>query len=240
MAEDFINPDLPTSPYGVIWNTPGSRTYFVGTDRGMFYPEYGVGVPWNGLVSVEENPINGGIEPFYIDGIRRRNDHLLEEFAAKITAFSTPIEFGPCEGEKELAPGLYLGQQPRQSFGFSYRTFIGDDISVLGANYEVNIVYGAMVEPSSRAHKTMSGSPEPDTRSWDIATVPLDVQDSKPSARIRLDSRKVDPERLEEIQLILYGTPDILPRLPLIDEIYQILVRPTEEESEEIPWEPTE
>lgn len=239
MAEDFINPELPSSPYAAIWNAPGSRSFYVGTDRGMLYPEYGDGVAWTGLVSVEETPQNGGINPFYIDGIRRRNDHSTEEFAAKITAYNTPKEFGPCEGEVELAAGLYLGQQVRESFGFSYRSLIGDDVSPLGVNYELHLIYGAMVEPSSRAYKTMSGSPQPDTRSWDIATLPLDVDGHKPSARIRLDTRFVDADRLEEIQLILYGSANFPPRLPDISEVYSILTREIIIPTEEIPWEPT-
>lgn len=238
--EDFIDPYLPPSPYGVVWHSPGSRVYTVGTDRGMLYPiNEAPGVPWMGLVSVEEEPINGEIKPIHIDGVRRRNQHFLEEFSATITAYSAPKEFAPCEGEREIVPGLFLGQQHREEFGFSYRSFIGNDVGELGKDYELHIIYNALAEPTSITNSTISDSPEAVTRSWKIETTPLDVMDNQPSARIRLDSRFVDPERLMEIQYILYGTLTEEPRLPLIDEIFEILSREEpEEEIEDIPWEP--
>lgn len=235
--EEFLEVDLPPNQHQIYWNTPGSRTYFTGTDRGVLYLDEQPGVPWNGLVSVEETTAGGEIKPFYLDGVRRRNDHFLEEFQATIKAFSCPVEFAACEGEMELAPGLFLGQQMRDSFGFSYRTMIGDDVNGRDANYELHLVYQAMTEPSGRTHETVSDDPEAQVREWEIHTLPLDVLDARPSAHIRLDTRRVRLDRLAEIEGILYGH-ELEPRLPLISEIFQILSRedPVVIE-EEIPWE---
>lgn len=241
MTEEFFDPNLEPAPYADLWHSPGTKVYFVGVDRGMLYTESGEGVPWIGITAVDENPLNGDIQPFYMDGVRRRNDHYLEEFSATISAYSAPKEFAPCEGETELAPGMFLGQQPRESFGFSYRSFIGNDTDGMERHYELNLVYGAMSKPVARSRKTVSENPEPDVRSWEIETLPLDVMDHLPSARIRLDSRYVDPEKLSQIQDILYGSVEP-PRLPEIDEIYNILthIEDVIDDEEEIPWEPEE
>lgn len=236
--DDFLEPNLPSSPFGVVWHAPGLRTFHAGVDRGMLYLNYKPGIPWPGLISVNEKPTGGEIRPFYIDGIRRRNDHKLEEFSASITAFLAPIEFSECVGELELVPGLYLGQQTRASFGFSYRTLIGSDTLVLGDHYEINIVYQAMAEPSSRTLNTLAQSTEADSRSWDIETVPQDVVGSRPSARIRLDTRRIVRDRIREIEYILYGTELEPPRLPSIDEVVSILTRVDEVPSDDIPWVP--
>lgn len=246
MPEDeLLEIDLPPSPHGIIWHAPGTKTYFVGTDRGVLYPENGPGVAWNGLVSVDEKTTGGELQPFYLDGVRRRNDHFNEEFEATLSAYQAPHEFGPCVGELELAPGLLLAQQTREPFGLSYRTFIGNDIQGMDADYELHLIYGAMAQPSSRSHKSISSSPSPDTLTWDIATVPVEIRDAKPTAHIRLDTRRVDRARLTEIEDILYGRALEAARLPEIEEIFEILSRidivPVEEvPEEEIPWEDLE
>ena len=242
MAEEFFDPNIGPSPYGVMWNAPGTRTYFLGVDRGMLYVEGVTPVPWPGLVSVEEKPTNGEIVPFYIDGIRRRNDHTLSEYAATISSYTAPREFAPCEGERELAPGLFLGQQPRSEFHFSYRSFIGDDIVGVQAHYQLHLVYNALTEPAGRVYETISADSDPQVRSWEIATLPEDFENNDhPSAHLKIDSRYTTPEKLEEIQLILYGTPEILPRFPTLEEVYLILSAvPIEEPEEEVPWVPDE
>lgn len=233
MADELFDPELGPTPYDVVWHAPGKREYFLGIDRGMLYLGELPGVPWNGLVSVEEKPIEGGIVPFYIDGIRRRNDQIAEEFGATITAFSAPPEFSVCEGEVALAPGLYLGQQQRQPFGFSYRSFQGNDVGGALATYDLNIVYNALAEPTSRKYVTYSNNASPDTKSWTIQTLPVDVSGHSPAARIRLRNTDIPADRLDEIQRILYGYEGVPPRIPTIVEIEEIISRPVL-----IPWDP--
>lgn len=238
--EELLDVELPPSPHGIIWHAPGSRTYFIGTDRGVLYPENAPAVAWNGLVSVDERTSGGELVPFYMDGVRRRNDHFLEEFAATITAFSAPPEFAVCDGELELAPGLYLAQQNREPFGLSYRTYIGDDAGGMTANYELHLVYQAMTEPSTRTHSTLGDSPSAQTISWDIATLPIDVRNAKPSAHVKLDTRRIARDRMDEIEAILYGHEQEA-RLPEIDELFEILSRIDETvDEEDIPWDPPE
>lgn len=39
----------------VVWNDVGKKRYEAGVDRGVLYLPDGSGVPWNGLISVEED-----------------------------------------------------------------------------------------------------------------------------------------------------------------------------------------
>lgn len=239
MSEEFLDPNLVPDPFGVIWNQPLDRKFFAGVDRGMLYREYGPGVSWTGLVSVTESPANGKITPFYLDGVRRRNDQIADDFTANISAYAYPPEFSECVGEAEIAPGLYLGEQIREPFGFSYRNFIGDAVSDLGTNYEIHVVYNALAESSGRTHNTLSNSPDPGTYSWDISTVPEDFDQRQPSAHIKISSLATRKDRFSEIEYILYGTDTVEPRLPSISELYSIVSRPDQIViDEDIPWDP--
>lgn len=240
MTDEFLPLDTVPDPFTAIWNAPGSKEYYVGTDRGMIYLEDGTAYPWTGLISVDEKPIGGEIRPFYLDGYRRRNDHGTEEFAASIEAFTVPREFARCEGEKEIAPGLFLGNQVRETFGFSFRTAIGDDLIGHDTHYELHLVYSAMVEPTARKHQTIGANVNLQSRSFNIATVPQDSFGSLPTARIRLNSKLVKMEALSEIEYILYGRDGEVPRLPSIEEVYAILTAIPEVDVVEIEWEEPE
>lgn len=240
MSDDFIDPMPPQNAFSTVWHSPGMRTYHSGVDRGMLYLDHRPGVPWPGLISVVEKPIGGDIRPIYVDGQRRRNDHKLEEFSASISAFTAPQEFAECVGERELAPGLFLGQQRRSIFGFSYRSLIGSDISQLGDDYELNLIYAAMAEPSGRDLQTMTQSSEVAKLTWTVETVPQLVAGAKPSARVRLDTRRTNRDRLREIEEILYGISGSDPRLPPIDEVVTILNRVDYPPVEEIAPGPPE
>lgn len=239
MDPSIEDPTLPPSPFGILWNAPGTKSYFVGVDRGVLYLN-DKAYAWTGLVSVDEKPSGGQIRPFYLDGVRRRNDHSLEEFEASISAYTYPAEFSECMGEVRLVPGLYLGQQPREPFALCYRNFVGNDIEGPEAAYQINVVYDAMANPVSRKHETLTKDSTPTPLTWDVETLPIDVYDHSPSARIRIDSREVSPEILRQVEEILYGTPDIPPRLPTVDELIDIL-DPIDDEidDEEIPWNPS-
>lgn len=240
MSEDFIPPYIPPAPFGVLWHAPGMKTFQIGIDRGMLYTASGDAVPWPGLTSVEESPINTSINPFYVDGIRRRNDHRVGELEVTISAFTAPLEFGNCEGEREIAPGLSIANQRRESFSFSYRALIGSDTHAPGEHYYIHIVYDAMVEPQTKTYESISGTPNPTQMSWNAATLPVDVFGNQPTSRIKVDTRRVIPEKVSEIEYILYGTEFAEPRLPSIVEVMEILNREVIVVQEEIPWEEDE
>lgn len=207
----------------IEWGLPGERTYEVGIDRGVLYPRTGPGVPWNGLVSVNENTSGGDPEPFYKDGVKYMDLISSEDFAATIEAYSAPAEFAACDGTKALSPGLFATQQPRKSFSLSYRTLIGNDLEGVEYGYKLHIVYNATAAPSSRTNQTTSDNTTPGTRQWNIATVPPPATTFKPTAHFVIDSTKADPYFLEEIESYLYGREGFDARLPSQAEIVTIL-----------------
>jgi hypothetical protein len=146
-----------------------------------------------------------------------------EEFAATISAYYSPVEFDECEGYGTLGLGLKAGQQRRKSFALSYRTKLGN--ATLGSDYgyKIHIVYGAMVSTTSRAYNSISDSAEVPVLSWPITTTPIVIPGLMRSAHIIVDSTKISPEALVELEGILYGTSITTARLPTPVEIISAL-----------------
>ena len=218
----------------LIWDQVGERTYETGVRNGVLYPRladgsYPLGVAWNGLTAVTESP--SGAEPtaLWADDIKYLVLMSAEEFGATIEAYTYPDEFIPCDGSAELVPGTYIGQQNRQSFGFAYRTTLGNDTMLNDHGYKLHLIYGAVASPSEKAYQTINDSPEAITFSWEVTTTPVPVLNPllRPTASITIDSTKVDATKLAALEDILYGTGDattgIAPRLPLPDEVATLL-----------------
>lgn len=195
------------------WDTL-PRRYETGVDRGVLYLPNGIGVPWNGLVTVEESHTGGDVSSYYFDGIKYLEQQNPKNFQATITAFTHPSEFSELMGELPVIPGFILTRQPRKRFGFSYRTLIGD-----GDDYKIHVVYNAMATPESRSYSTIDGSAFATSFSWKIDAVPPKSKTFRPSAHFVLDSTKTDLFTLRAIEDILYGTETRGARLPTSDEL---------------------
>lgn len=206
----------------VEWNEPGTSLYETGCDRGMFYPRVGDGVPWNGLVNVQEAPKGGEHESFYFDGAKYHNFIAAEDFEAVVEAYAAPEGFAACDGAKQLAPGLLATQQLRAQFNFCYRNLIGNEIDdTLG--YKIHLVYNCKAGPSSRSYSTISRTPTAPTRSWTFYTVPPAASTFKPTAHFVVDSRATDPAKLTTLEDQLYGSPSNPPTMPTQAQVISIL-----------------
>ena len=206
----------------LAWDLTGQRRYETGVDHGVLYlPDpsgiYDTGVAWNGLTTVTESP--SGAEPtaLYADNIKYLNLTSYEEFAATVEAYTYPDEFAECDGSAVPQPGVYVGQQPRKTFGLSYRTIVGTDLGEVG--YKVHLIWGAMAAPSEKAFATKSDSPEAVTFSWELSTTPVPVTDMKPTSYMCVDSTKVDADALAALEELLYGTLAGDAGLPTPDEV---------------------
>lgn len=203
------------------WDAPGTRHYEAGIDRGVLFVDGQPGVVWNGLTSVNESPTGGDPKPFYIDGVKYLNRSSPEEFEATITAFTYPVEFEVCDGSVQPRQGLFLTHQRRKSFGFSYRTMIGND-QTDGFGYKLHIVYNALASPTSRDHGTLKDQNDPDDFSWKVTTKPPAMAGYRRTAHIVLDSRTTDPTVLSAVEDILYGTDADSARIPSLDDLISI------------------
>ena len=206
----------------LIWGSPVERFFEMGVDRGVLYLPDNSGVAWNGLVSVTESPSGGVAEPYYLDGEKYLNLATAEEYEATINALSAPREFGPCDGNVSIQNGLIATQQPRRSFGLSYRTRVGNAIEGPDHAYKIHLVYNALAAPSTRTNNTLGGSTDPSAFGWSITTKPPTISGYKPTAHLVIDSRYSPEGILAEVEDILYGTEADGSRLPDPDELIAI------------------
>lgn len=207
----------------LTWGDADQKFYEAGVDRGVFYPNAGNGVAWNGLISVSENSSGGSVKSSYLDGKKYIDIVEGEDFKADIEAFSAPSQFLLCDGIKAIANGLFVTQQPRTTFGFSYRT---NKINGTASGYKIHLVYNATAAPSQRDNVTLSDSVDPSRLKWTIETVPPVSAIYKPSAHMVVDSFLADPDKLSDLEDILYGTAITNPRLPTQTEIYALFTAP--------------
>lgn len=212
----------------LVWDETGKKLYETGVSKGVLYTQddngaYPKGVAWNGLSGVTESPSGAEATAVYADNIKYLNLRSAEEFKATVEAYMYPDEFAECDGSKTVAKGVTIGQQPRKSFGLCYKTIIGNDVKQDKFGYKLHFVYGATAAPSEKGYKTVSDSPEAMTFSWSIDTVPVNVTGSEPTATLVVDSRTCDPEKLIELENIIYGSTEADARLPLPDEIISII-----------------
>ena len=212
----------------LVWDATGERKYETGVRNGVLYVmgeggTYPKGVAWNGLTAVTESPSGAEATALYADDTKYLNLISAEEFGATIEAYMYPDEFAECDGSATLAAGVTIGQQPRKTFGMSYRTVYGNDVDNESYGYKLHLIYGAVAAPSEKAYATINDSPEAITFSWEVKTTPVNVTGHKPTASLTIDSTKVDAAKLKKIEDILYGATEGDARLPLPDEIIQIL-----------------
>lgn len=210
----------------LVWDKTGERLFETGVSKGVLYPAvsgaYPKGVAWNGLTAVNENPSGAEATPLYADNIKYLNLMSAEEFGATIEAFMYPDEFAACNGESELAAGVSIGQQKRDTFGLAYQTKVGSDVdNELG--YKIHLIYGCLAAPSEKAYATVNDSPEAISFSWEISTTPVEVEGFKPTATLVIDSTKVEAGKLAAIEAVLYGSADSEARLPLPNEVLSII-----------------
>ena len=211
----------------LVWDKTGERFYETGVKNGVLYPmvdgAYPKGVVWNGLTAVTESPSGAEATPLYADDIKYLNLMSAEEFGATIEAYTYPDEFAECDGSATLGTGVTIGQQPRKTFGMSYKTTMGNDVDNDKHGYKLHLIYGAMASPSEKAYSTINDSPEAITFSWELTTTPVNVTGFKPTASLTIDSTKVEPDKLAAIEALLYGGDSTEAKLPLPDEIAAII-----------------
>jgi len=210
------------------WDIEEDRFYETGVDRGVLYPRaadgsYPKGFVWNGLTGITESPSGAETTPLWADNIKYLSLISAEEFGGTIEAYTYPDEFMPCDGTLPITEGAYIGQQSRQSFGLSYRTVLGNAIKLNEFGYKIHLIYGATASVSERPYATINDSPEAITFSWDFTTVPTPVKGFRPTSTVTIDSTKIDPDKLANLENVLYGTRFEDPRLPLPDEVAEIL-----------------
>lgn len=213
----------------LTWDNTGERYFETGVDHGVLYVwdnlqnKYGDGVVWNGLTSVTNSP--DGAEPtdLWADNIKYATLRSAETFGATIEAYTYPTEFAQCDGSATPATGVYIGQQTRKAFGFSYRTKVGSDTDTDATKYKIHVIYNATASPSERAYETVNDSPDAITMSWEITTTPVNVTGYKPTSEIVIETWKLTSQRLKALTDTLYGTENTEATLPDPDALLALV-----------------
>lgn len=208
------------------WDKTGERFYETGTTHGVLYllnkdaNKYDKGVVWNGLTAVTESPSGADVTDMYADDIKYASLRSAETFGGTIEAYTYPDEFALCDGSAEIATGVMIGQQNRETFGFSYRTKISNDINVDG--YKLHLIYGATASPSEKSYGTINDSPDAITFSWEVTTTPINVEGYKPTSILTVNSLKADKDKFKKLEDILYGTESDEAKLPTPEEVISL------------------
>ena len=196
------------------WDKTGERFLEYGTKNGVLYPQnadgtYGTGVVWNGLTSVSESPEGAEPNDLYADDMKYASLRSAETFGGTIEAYMYPEEFGECDGTAAIVSGVYLGQQKREPFGFSYVSQVGNDTATdADDGYKLHLWYNCTASPSEKSYETVNDSPDAITFSWEVTTTPVPVTGYKPVSTITIDTTKLDTAgktKLETLKGQLYG-----------------------------------
>ena len=231
---------MPTN-FNLTWDQTGEREYEVGVSHGVLYPmgsngAYQAGVAWNGLTGVDENPDGGDLNDIWADNIKYATFQTPENQKGTIKAYMFPDEFYPCNGMVSPSGmyGLVYGGQKRSSFGFCYRTEIGNDTTE-EAGYKIHIVYNCRVQPSSRSHATKNENVDPEEMSWEYSSTPVPVTGVtgvEQTSIVEIKSSDFTDAQMTALETALYGTAAttgtnataaVAARLPSPEEIYTIL-----------------
>lgn len=206
----------------LVWHEAKRRKVETGVSKAVVYPNGGDGVAWTGITAVSSTPEGAEDTKLYADNKIYANLKSPENFSGSIEAYTSPQEFGICDGSYSLVPGLNLGQQSRKPFHFCYRTEIYK-INSKEEAYKIHLIYNATTAPSNKQFSSKSDSPDPVKFSWEFKTVPTKVDDYKPFSEIILDSTAIDPINLKELESIIYGTQDGTPYMPTPDAVLNIV-----------------
>lgn len=187
----------------ITWDEVDQRNYQSGLDRGVLYLPDGSAVPWNGLTSIIE-AFDKSSSPVYYDGIKISDLVSLGSFSANMKALTYPDEFTELEGSAAVKAGVFYADQMPKLFGLCWRTKVYNSVGEV-ASYIIHVLYNVTAMPNSKTHLTESLNSTLAEFEWVITAVPEEIPGFAPTAHIILDTAKIDPLLLPELETLLYG-----------------------------------
>jgi len=125
-------------------------------------------------------------------------------------------------GVTEATSGMYLDSQIGDIFHLCYRTRIGNGVDE-EIGYKIHIIYNATISPQTLSYEVYGSSINPSEFSWQIQAVPVRVPNYRPTAHIVIDTRHILPEKLTELENMLYGTETDDATLPSASDIFDLI-----------------
>ena len=216
----------------LTWHGTGTREIEAGVSEVALFPMsssgYDKGVAWNGVTAINENPSGADVTDLYADNIKYASMRSAEKFGFTIEAYTYPDEWAECDGSKEAATGVFLGQQTRKAFGLVYKSQIGDEAHPgMDKGHKLHIIYNSTASPSSRGYTTINDNPDAISFSWEANSTPVDIENHtdkdggkfKATCSIVIDSTKVAKAKMDELEEYIYGSANADPTFPSPDEV---------------------
>lgn len=211
----------------MVWDQISEKRYETGIEQVALFPQesgaYPAGVAWNGVTALNITPSGAEPTPLYANDRKYLTLMSVEELGGTIEAYMYPDEWAACDGSAAVVDGLFLGQQPRKTFGLAAKTIIGNDTEGSKFGYKLHLIYGGLASPAEQENATINDSPEAKTMSWEFSTTPVPVDGYEATSYLYLDSTKVDAEKLKALEAIIYGDENTEPRLPLPNEVLELM-----------------
>lgn len=197
----------------LTWGDAGTREYQAGLDRGVVYID-GAAHAWSGLVSVKTE-VKKKVESVFYDGVKVDDIVVHEGFEGEISALTYPDAFEACMGWSETDQvGVFASEQFPERFHLTWRSQIGNDQEALGSDYRIHLLYNATAIAKDIEYETITDETEPLEFEWDITAVAEPVSGLRPACHYILDTRKMDPELVGDLETILYGDETTDPSMP--------------------------
>lgn len=209
------------------WDSLGEHGYEAGCDRGVFYERingmYPRGVAWSGITGVDDSTSGRDVSNLY--SLDRRVDarKTKPERGGTIRCYTYPEEFEPSIGIIEVLPGMMTYDQDESYFGFTYRVLKGTDSDALGDDYDIHIVYNSIVTGVKGNASTLDDDVSPEELSFDYISFPEAMDDYADPTHLVLNAKALGKRKLARLETALYGDETHDPRLPLPDEVKDIL-----------------
>lgn len=217
------------------WDLAGQHFFETGVDHVVLFPQkndgtYEKGVAWNGVTGITEKPSGADSNPVYADNIKYLDLRSIEEYGLGIEGLSYPDEFAECNGLKQVAEGVVIGQQARKGFGISWRSRIGNDVVGDAYGYKLHLAYNCVAGVAETQYQTVNNSPEQSTFSWDVTTTGVDPDADanayRSTASITIDATKAVEAKVKALEARLYGSDTTEPELPSISEVIDLFTKP--------------
>jgi hypothetical protein len=194
----------------LVWNQAALKFYESGLDRGVLYVRdgagaYPLGVAWEGLINLTEKPGGAEVTDLWANNVKYAQLLSADMFDGSLEAYTYPDEFLICDGIEEAVTGMLIGQQPRSTFGLSYRTWIGSEAAGSQAEYKLHVVYGCVIQPSEVSRASINDSPEAATFTWEFKTTPAAMTGELPVSKITLNSADLPAAQMQAVKDALWG-----------------------------------
>lgn len=203
----------------IVWDQVGERGFEAGIDRAVLYLPDGSAHPWNGIVSVTERTEGNDIASMYYDGVKYADLLALGNYAATLRAYTYPDEFLPFEGIAEVGNGLFVTNQARPRFGLTYRTKVGSDTADIDEAYKIHVLYNLTAVAADKNYETLTSDASAIQFEWSLTSIPEKIPGHRPTAHIIMDTRKMSPILLADLERTLYGDAFNAPKLPEISTL---------------------